>query len=144
MSVGRCHRFSEPVKGLKENPKSSLNQIIGPRVEEILLAVKQKIKDSVFGEEFSRSVIITGGGSLLTGMKDSAESVLHKKIKLKKISDAIDGTDVQIDNDFSVALGMIIFSQICEDVPGTSRKSEKVGILKKALKWLENNLQIGL
>ena len=130
----------DDVISLQQIPKSSLNQIIGPRVEEILLAVKQKIKESVFGEDFSRSVIITGGGSLLTGIKDSAESILHKKIKLKKINDAIDGTDVQIDNDFSVALGMMVFSQICEDNLAMPRKTEKSGFLKKVLNWIENNL----
>ena len=130
----------DDVINLQQIPKSSLNQIIRPRVEEILLAVKQKIKESVFGEDFSRSIIITGGGSLLTGIKDSAESIFHKKIKLKKVYDAIDGTDVQIDNDFSVALGMMVFSQICDDNFVTSQKTEKIGIFKKALKWVENNL----
>ncbi len=130
----------DEVINLQQIPKSALNQIIRPRVEEILQAVKQKIKESVFGEDFSRSIIITGGGSLLTGIKDSAESIFHKKIKLKKIHDAIDGTDVQIDNDFSVALGMMVFSQICEDNLVTPKKSEKIGFLKKALKWVENNL----
>lgn len=130
----------DDVISLQQIPKSTLNQIIQPRVDEILQAVKQKIRESVFGEDFARRIVITGGGSLLTGIKDSVETTLRKKIKLKKVNDAIDGTDVQIDNDFSVALGMVKFAQICEGSLISSEDSGKSSLLKKALKWVENNL----
>jgi cell division protein FtsA len=134
----------EDVVNLQQIPKSTLNQVIQSRTEEILNSVKQQINDSVFGMDFSRCVIITGGGSLMPGIRDFASGILGKKIKLKKMDDFVDGSDVQIGNNFSTVLGMVKFAQISDrnlvrTKPSTKTK-EKIGFLKKTLNWIENNL----
>ncbi|MDR3187324.1 MAG: cell division protein FtsA [Holosporaceae bacterium] len=129
---------------LQQIPKSALNHIIQPRVEEILIAVRNKIDGSAFGADFSRSVTITGGGSLITGLRDFASGILNKKVKFKKMEDFLDGSDVQISNNFSVAFGIIKFAQL-NDYNFTKTKSlaenrEKIDFWKKMLNWIENNL----
>jgi cell division protein FtsA len=134
----------DDVINLQRIPKSSLNQIIQPRVEEILLMIKEKIVKSDFTDSFSRNVIITGGGSLLTGMRDFSGGILNKKIKIKKMGNFIDVQDIEISNNFSVAVGMVKFAQISEDYlmhnKKLSKKNKNDGLIKKTLAWIENNL----
>ena len=129
------------VINLQRIPKSSLNQLIQPRVDEIFTVIKQKIESSAFGADFSKSIWLTGGGSSLSGIRDYASRVLNKKIKLKNMRNSIDGSDVQIDNDFSVAFGIIDFLRI------NDKKNSKMsfcynnnGFIKKALSWFEKYL----
>jgi cell division protein FtsA len=132
------------VINLQRISKSSLNQIIQPRVEEILDMAKRKIEKSTFTDNFSRNVIITGGGSMLAGIRDLASTILDKKIKIKRMEDFIDGADIAINNNFSVAVGMIIFAQLGGDPSEKQKKSTKrnkgVDFFKKTLAWVENNL----
>ncbi|MDR2724078.1 MAG: cell division protein FtsA [Holosporaceae bacterium] len=134
----------DSVINLQKISKNSLNQIIQPRIEEILNLVKKQIGKSSFTDDFSRDVTITGGGSMLTGIKDFAQGIINKKIKIKKIEDNTDGIDIQISNDFSVAIGMIKFFQLGNNDPiktnDSVKKSKNESFLKKTIAWIENNL----
>ncbi|GHU11277.1 cell division protein FtsA [Alphaproteobacteria bacterium] len=130
---------------MQQIPKSTLNSIIQPRVEEILLSIKQKIENSVFKNDFKNSfVIITGGGSQLTSIGDLAAEMLNKNVRLKKMNNTYGESALQLGNDFSVALGMLKFVQLNEGTPGKNKlfaeKKENVSFLRKALIWIENNL----
>ncbi|MDR2765928.1 MAG: cell division protein FtsA [Holosporaceae bacterium] len=134
----------DDVINLQQIPKSALNQIIQPRIEEILGLVKKKIDDSLFGPDFSRCVAITGGGSVMAGLRDLASGLLNKKIRFKKIDDFLDGSDVQIGNNFSVALGMVKFAQLSDRLLVKTKSSasgnKKAGFFRKTMNWVENNL----
>jgi cell division protein FtsA len=130
---------------LQQIPKSTLNHIIQYRTEEILKILKKKIDGSVFHGDFSKSnIILTGGGSNLTGIKDFAVGVLNRKVTLKKINCESLEQHVQIDNGFAVALGMIKFAQLSEinvvvDKPKKNLRNS-TNLFKKTLNWIENNL----
>ncbi|MDR2158271.1 MAG: cell division protein FtsA [Holosporaceae bacterium] len=134
----------DDVINLQQISKSSINQIIQPRVEEILLMAKKRIEESSFTGGFARSVIITGGGSMLTGLRDLAGVILNKKIKAKKMENFIDGSDILVNNNFSVAVGMIKFAHLSNDyltkTKSSSNNEDGGGFLKKTLAWIENNL----
>ncbi|MDR2682208.1 MAG: cell division protein FtsA [Holosporaceae bacterium] len=135
----------ENVIDMQQLPKSTLNGIIQPRIEEIMLAVKQKIDESVFKNDFKNSfVTITGGGSQLTGIRDFAAEILNRNIRIKKISHTYGNANLPISNDFSVTLGMIKFAQLTESVSIRdvlfSESNENKGFFKKTLLWIENNL----
>ncbi|MDR2782162.1 MAG: cell division protein FtsA [Holosporaceae bacterium] len=134
----------DDVINLQRISKVSLNQIIQPRVEEILLIIKERIEKSVFTDSFSKSIIVTGGGSLLTGIRDFSVGILNKKVKVKRMGNFINVPDVDISNNFSVAVGMIKFAQISDDYlmrnKKSAKKNEKDGFIKKTLAWIENNL----
>ncbi|MDR2794300.1 MAG: cell division protein FtsA [Holosporaceae bacterium] len=135
----------ENVIDMQQLPKSTLNGIIQPRVEEIMLSIKQKIEESVFKNDFKNSfVTITGGGSQLTGIRDVAAEILNRNIRVKKINHTYGNANLPISNDFSVAMGMIKFAQFTENmsVRGTffAESSAAKGFLKKTLLWIENNL----
>ncbi|MDR0968071.1 MAG: cell division protein FtsA [Holosporaceae bacterium] len=134
----------DDVINLQKIAKSSLNQIIQPRVEEILKMIKKKIDESPFGDKFSRNVVMTGGGSMLTGMRDFAADILNKRVKIKRIENLAKDSNEPLNNSFSVAIGMIKFAKIDENrstkVKKSSSSNKNGGFFRKALIWIENNL----
>ena len=129
---------------LQQMPKSDLNVIIQPRVEEIFGLIKEKIDNSVFKSDFARRFVITGGGSMLTGMREFMSQIFKKPVDMKKTEDSSETFGIQIGNDFATALGMIKFA-LLSDNSGINPQSnpdskEDDGLLKKAINWIENNL----
>lgn len=133
-------REEEDVINLQQIPKSALNRIVQARVDEILQKVKYKIDNSRFKSDFSRNILITGGGSLLTGIRDVAGNVLKRPVIQKKIKAILPKTDIQINHNFSVALGMIKLAQLIDAKNNTKGNKKNRGIFKKTLNWLEKNL----
>lgn len=135
--------IEDDVVDVQQVPKSALNQIIQARVEEILLDVKNRIKNSIFSDNFSSEIIITGGGSALTGIKELSETMLNKKIKVKKVKDFFDFGDILIGNDFATSFGMVKFAQFGE-LPEKRKKNKGLhresGFFKKILNWIESDL----
>ena len=65
-----------------EVPKSMLVQIIQARAEETLELVRSHLEVSGFGKSAGRRVVLTGGASQLEGLRDLAELVLDKQVRL--------------------------------------------------------------
>jgi cell division protein FtsA len=65
-----------------EVPKSMLVQIIQPRIEETLELVRSHLDASGVGKSAGRRVVLTGGASQLEGVRDLAELVLDKQVRL--------------------------------------------------------------
>lgn len=65
-----------------EVPKSMLVQIIQPRIEETLELVRSQLEASGFYKSAGRRVVLTGGASQLEGLRDLAELVLDKQVRL--------------------------------------------------------------
>lgn len=129
---------------LQQMPKSDLNVIIQARVEEILKLVKEKIDKSVFKSDFARRLAITGGGSVLTGMREFVSQNFKKPVDMKRMEDFFESSDIQIGNDFSTAIGMIKFAMLSDNIgigsQNGSEKNKSEGFFKKTINWLENNL----
>ena len=67
-----------------EVPKSMLVQIIQPRLEETFEMVRGLLDASGYGKIAGRRVVITGGASQLEGVRDLAELVLDKQVRLSR------------------------------------------------------------
>jgi cell division protein FtsA len=63
-------------------PKSHLIRIIQPRVEEILELVRARMDKSNFSDVAGRRVVLTGGGSQLPGVRELAQRILDKQVRL--------------------------------------------------------------
>ena len=72
----------EDEESANEVPKSMLVQIIQARVEETLELVRSHLDASGFGKSVGRRVVLTGGASQLEGVRDLAELVLDKQVRL--------------------------------------------------------------
>ncbi len=63
-------------------PKAHLNRIIQPRVEEIFELVRARMDKSGFSDVAGRRVVLTGGASQLPGVRELAQRVLDKQVRL--------------------------------------------------------------
>jgi cell division protein FtsA len=63
-------------------PKSHLIRIIQPRLEEIFELVRSRMEKSGFQEAAGRRVVLTGGASQLPGVRELAQRVLDKQVRL--------------------------------------------------------------
>src|SRR5436853_67273 len=59
-----------------------LCDILQPRAEEVLMHVADEIKESGWERQLSSGVVLTGGGSLLSGMSEIAEQVFDAPVRL--------------------------------------------------------------
>jgi cell division protein FtsA len=77
-----------PQVGEEENsaplqvPRSLLNGIIQPRIEEIFELVRARIDDSGFAPLAGRRVVLAGGASQLQGVRDLAARILDKQVRM--------------------------------------------------------------
>ncbi|WCR58147.1 cell division protein FtsA [Wolbachia endosymbiont of Ctenocephalides felis wCfeJ] len=85
--------------------KSELVDIIRPRVEEILELVKEQFQDQ---KDPINKVVITGGTSRLTGMKEIASYIFNKQVRIG-YPESCSGLDGEYDKNpvFSAAIGSI-------------------------------------
>ena len=63
-------------------PKSHLIRIIQPRLEEIFELVRARMEKSGFSEVAGRRVVLTGGASQMPGVRELAQRVLDKQVRL--------------------------------------------------------------
>ena len=129
---------------LQQISKSDLNELIQFRVEEILKLIKEKINSSVFKSNFAKSFIITGGGSMLTGMREFMSQTFKRPVMIKRMDNFSEEFGLQIGNDFATTIGLIKFALLSDDI-GTNRRDEAEdnrdeGLIKKTINWIENNL----
>src|SRR5438046_3787089 len=59
-----------------------LCDILQPRAEEVLMQVADEIRESGWERQLSSGVVLTGGGSLLSGMSEIAEQVFDAPVRL--------------------------------------------------------------
>lgn len=63
-------------------PKAQLIRIIQPRLEEIFELIRAKLESSGFGEVAGRRVVLTGGASQMPGLRDMAQRILDKQVRM--------------------------------------------------------------
>lgn len=63
-------------------PRALMIGIIQQRLEEILEIVRDKLKSSGLGAKQGRRVVLTGGASQMPGMRDLAQHILEKQVRL--------------------------------------------------------------
>ncbi|MBN1576728.1 MAG: cell division protein FtsA [Chitinispirillaceae bacterium] len=66
----------------REVSKAVLASIIEPRIEEIFALVQREIKRTEYADMLGAGVVLTGGGSLMEGIKELAEKVFEMPVKL--------------------------------------------------------------
>jgi cell division protein FtsA len=93
-------------------PKSHVVRIIRPRVEEILELVRDRLRGAGFAAQAGRRVILTGGGSQLVGLPETARRILEGQVRvgrplgIKGLPDAAKGPA------FSAAVGLLVYPQV--------------------------------
>ncbi len=105
----------------KEVEREMLNTIIHARVRENFELIKKQIEQEIPPHALGAGVMLTGGCSLLRGIKDVAESVFDLPVHLARDADVSGPKSVLNNPQYSTAIGLIKFAQALraeEEDPG--------------------------
>jgi len=95
-------------------PKSHLIGIIQPRLEEIFELVRARMDKSGFNEVAGRRVVLTGGASQMPGVRELAQRMLEKQVRLGR------PLRVARPSSFASKSGVTSFTGLAESTSGPS------------------------
>ncbi len=128
---------------IKQVPKSDLISIITPRIEEIFELVNEKFKEHGLADISSHRVVLTGGGSQLSGIREVAAMVLDKQVRLGKPKNIINLPDNLYNPAFSTCIGLLLFAlNYTEKKPNRSINKpvrSDSGFVGSILSWFKQN-----
>ncbi len=124
-------------------PRSILNGIIQPRLEEILEMVRDKLQASGMREVAGRRLVLTGGASQLAGVRELASDIfssqvrIGRAIRLRGIPASSEGPE------FSTVAGLIGFAMNgpveAGDVMAAEQSMPPAGRVARVGEWLRAN-----
>ena len=123
-------------------PKSILVGIIQPRLEETFELVRSRLETSGFDKIAGRRIVLTGGASQLTGVRELSQLVLDKQVRMGRpirIGGLAESTNGPA---FAVAAGLIAYAQrVASDDPRPSRAQVDAphGLVGRLGSWLKEN-----
>jgi cell division protein FtsA len=91
--------------------RATLNQIIKPRVEEILEMVRDRLAGSALAADARGHVVLTGGASQLTGLPDLAARILGRPVRVGRPLGISGLPDAAKGAAFAVAAGLLVYPQ---------------------------------
>lgn len=91
-------------------PRSELNDIIRPRVEEIFELVHKRLEASQVKRRAGRRVVLSGGASQLTGIRETAGHILGSHVRLAKPHGLSSMPDMMRGPAFCVASGLLKYA----------------------------------
>ncbi len=124
-------------------PKSLLNGIIQPRIEETFELVRDRLEASGLNKIAGRRVVLTGGASQLQGIRDLAAQILDKQVRrgrpigIRGLAEATGGPA------FSTCAGMLAHAvKTLSDSHMAARGllEEPSGLVGRLGHWIRENL----
>jgi cell division protein FtsA len=114
--------------------------IIRHGIVNILQTCNSELNNNPFYKVSNNMIILTGGVSLTNGIKDLAESIFNKPVRVAKSQNCI-GMPASYDNPTSVcSIGLVRYGiEIMTDSDVTLDKN-KSQIMKKIVEWFKENL----
>ncbi len=113
--------------------RMTLNTIIRPRVDEILELIRDRLVASGFAGRIGRRVVMTGGGSQLTGLTDVARLVFGRPVRLGRPL-GVKGLPIAARGaPFSAVIGLLIYPQLA---PVSLFDASSRGTFSRLGRWL--------
>ncbi|MAN74515.1 MAG: cell division protein FtsA [Henriciella sp.] len=126
--------------------RGELAAFIAPRIDETFEYAAGLIAKSELKRIMPRRTVLTGGGSLMPGVRDVASRVLGQPVRLGKPVDADVLGETHASPVFSTAAGLLSYeSRGFIDVSraggssGQGESSGKTGLVNKLFRWLNEN-----
>ena len=108
--------------------RSTLTDVIEPRVEELFILVQAEIRRSGFEELLGAGIVLTGGSAKMDGMVELAEEVFHMPVRTA-LPHYVGGLSEVVRNPiFSTAVGLVLFGQRHRRETPTGQESSGGGI----------------
>jgi cell division protein FtsA len=122
-------------------PRSLLVGIIQPRLEEIFETLRAHLNDSGLGPALGQRVVLTGGASQMTGMRDLAQHVLGKQVRLGRPIRLSGLPDAASGPAFATVAGLLTYvSERSGEMPGEILANVEAGSMFERVRyWLKEN-----
>lgn len=127
---------------IRKVTKSQLTNILRPRVEEILELVQDKLSSPAFALHPAGRVVLTGGGSQLTGIRELASAILGRQVRLGQAAGLAGLADHARHAGFAVATGTLCYAVKPDQhyaVPkeaATAFQRAQMGYVRRVGQWL--------
>ncbi len=127
-------------RGNKQVSRELLQQIVKPRIEEILTLAHRELSEDSLYNMLSAGVILTGGTAMLDGIAGLAEDIFTLPVRIGIPSEHITGLKETVsDPSFATAVGLIKYGALhtggkLEELKG---KSMFDIVLKRMKQWFE-------
>jgi len=95
----------------KEVEREMLNMIIHARLEELFVLLRKRFEDEVPEHLLGSGVMLTGGCSLIRGIRDVAESVFGMPVHLTRAQEVSGPTSSFVNPQFSTCIGLAKYAQ---------------------------------
>jgi cell division protein FtsA len=121
--------------------RSLLVGIIQPRIEEIFEHVRSRLNDSGLGATLGRRVVLTGGGAELSGIRDLAQHVLDKQVRIGRPIRLSGLPDMGNGPAYATTAGLLTYiSERTDEMPADIIAQVEPGTLWQRTKsWLRDN-----
>ena len=143
-------RGDDPGAGPVVAPRSLLKGVIAPRVEETLEMMRDRLKASGAPVDPASGVVLTGGASQLTGVRELAVRVFDRPVRLGRPRRAPHLADAAAGPAFCAAAGVLQRAAFGprEAAPSrhvsaraeTAQLDPGAGVIQRAAGWLRANL----
>ena len=134
---------------LSHHPRDLLTSIIRSRIEETFELLRDRIADSGLETYAGRRIVLTGGGCQLNGVRELAEYVFNKRVRIGRPHGVLGMREAIAGPDFAVATGLLkhAFTESGEAISGPPdlsgqryRQKRYTGnSLGRSLQWLKEN-----
>jgi len=134
---------------LHHEPKSMLTGVIRSRVEETFEILRDRMSQKGLDNYSGRRIVLTGGGAQLNGVRELAEFVFNKRVRIGRPHGVLGLKDSLSGPAFAVATGLLKYQYLKEkevisgppDLTGRRylRKRYSGGSLGKSIQWLREN-----
>ena len=134
---------------LQHAPRARLTSIIRARTEEALELVRDKLIHAGLDTYSGRQIVLTGGASQLSGLRELTELVFNKRVRIGMPHDVFGMTDALNAPDYAVATGLLrhAFEQTGEAISGPPDLSGRCyqrarysgNALSRSVQWLREN-----
>lgn len=125
--------------------RAEISAVIAPRLEEIFELTQKRLPADASARHGVRRLVLTGGGSLIVGARETAEKVLRMKARLGRPAPLSGAPDVAASPQFSVCAGLIQLAakqktgNRTSHVMGPTRRAYGGGVLAGVGHWLREN-----
>jgi cell division protein FtsA len=92
-------------------PKTIIEGIIGPRIEELYNYIGEEIEKSGFAKQIPSGVVLTGGGSLTIGIMEMGRKHLGLPIRIGTPERVTGLVDEILDPQFATTIGLILYGR---------------------------------
>ena len=134
---------------LHHQPRTLLTSIVRSRIEETFELIRDRISESGLEEYAGRRLVLTGGGCQLNGVRELAEYVFNKRVRIGLPHGVLGMRDTLAGPDFAVATGLLkhAFMESTEAISGPPdlsgrryRQKRYTGNgLGRSIQWLKEN-----